>query len=58
MDELGKNGCTNDVCSSALKIQDSKDAMACRISSRVPEDVGVAGNCKLNLISLSFSPWI
>jgi hypothetical protein len=45
MDALGKNGCTNDVCS-ALKIQDGKDAIACTIPSRVDEDVGVKGNCK------------
>ncbi|KAK4442295.1 hypothetical protein QBC34DRAFT_455177 [Podospora aff. communis PSN243] len=43
MDALGKNGCTNDVCS-ALKIQEGKDAIACTIPSRVDEDVGVKGN--------------
>ena len=53
MDELGKNGCTNDVCSSALKIQDGKDAIACTIPSRVPEDVGVAGNGRC----LTDVPW-
>jgi len=54
MDELGKNGCTNDVCSSALKIQDGKDAIACTIPTRVNEDVGVKGNCKSAMFILSF----
>ncbi|KAK0639835.1 hypothetical protein B0T16DRAFT_440164 [Cercophora newfieldiana] len=43
MDELGKNGCSTDTCSSVLKIQDKKDILACTIPSRVHESVGVQG---------------
>lgn len=45
MDELGKNGCYDDNCSSVLKIQDAKDVIGCTIPSRVPESVGVDGGC-------------
>ena len=54
MDELGKNGCTVDVCSSALKIQDGKDAIACTKAQQVKESVGTKGECKYSsLVSLS-----
>jgi len=56
MDNLGKNGCTNDVCS-ALKIQDAKDAIACTIPSRVNEDVGVKGNCEYPMGSM-YECWL
>lgn len=46
MDELGKNGCYDDNCSSALKIQDGKDAIACTKASQVDENVGRGGECK------------
>ncbi|KAK4210501.1 hypothetical protein QBC37DRAFT_292391 [Rhypophila decipiens] len=46
MDELGKNGCYDDNCSSALKIQDGKDAIACTKASQVEESVGRNGECK------------
>jgi hypothetical protein len=46
MDALGKNGCTNDVCSTALKIQAGKDAMACTKATQVKENAGVDGSCK------------
>lgn len=46
MDELGKNGCYDDNCSSVLKIQDAKDVIGCTIPSRVPESVGVDGGCE------------
>ncbi len=46
MDALGKNGCTNDVCSTALKIQSGKDAIACTKKTQSGEDVGVGGSCK------------
>ncbi|KXX73376.1 hypothetical protein MMYC01_210012 [Madurella mycetomatis] len=42
MDNLGKNGCTLEVCN-ALKIQSGEDAIACTIPSRVNENVGTKG---------------
>jgi len=45
MDNLGKSGCSTDVCSSFLKIQDGKDAIACTLPSRVKESVGTSGEC-------------
>lgn len=47
MDELGKNGCNNDVCSTALKIQSGDEANACTKRTQVMEDSGVDGGCKL-----------
>ncbi|KAL1893721.1 hypothetical protein Sste5346_006222 [Sporothrix stenoceras] len=44
MDALGKNGCTNDVCSTALKIQSGADAIACTKKSQSGEDVGRQGD--------------
>ncbi len=49
MDALGKNGCSNDVCSTALKIQSGKDAIACTKSTQVNENVGIKGECKMTL---------
>jgi len=46
MDALGKNGCQNDVCTTALKVQSGKEAMACTKKSMVGEDVGRTGDCK------------
>lgn len=46
MDALGKNGCSNDVCSTALKIQSGKDAIACTKRTQVNENVGSKGECR------------
>jgi len=48
MDELGKNGCDLDVCSSALKIQPGADAVACTKKTVIQEDVGRQGTCKFD----------
>ncbi|KAK0722610.1 hypothetical protein B0T26DRAFT_739810 [Lasiosphaeria miniovina] len=44
MDNLGKNGCSTDTCSSQLTIQAAKDIIGCTKSPHSDEDVGRKGN--------------
>jgi len=46
MDALGKNGCYNDKCTTALKVQPEEDGIACTKKTQVKEDVGVNGGCE------------
>jgi hypothetical protein len=57
MDALGKNGCSNDVCSTALKIQSGDDAIACTQRTKVMEDTGTTGECKNTKRTLLCGTW-
>lgn len=59
MDNLGKYGCTLDVCSSVLTVQDGDKAIACTKKTQVDESVGVNGDCEfLSTTLLTYSDMI